>query len=89
MATLSGQDAGATPIFLTPPVDFLNLFKTNHTFIVHFLFQTVTIPFLLIKYTQYYKCVYNTIIKSTTTYGCEGWQIEEKNNNGFGKGLLA
>jgi hypothetical protein len=37
------------------------------------------------------RCVYNTIIKSITTYGCEIWQIKEKiyKNTGFGNGLLA
>jgi hypothetical protein len=36
------------------------------------------------------KCIYNTIIKSVNTYGCEDWQVKKiKNITGFGSGLLA
>jgi hypothetical protein len=39
---------------------------------------------------EYYKkkekCIYNTIIKSFTSYGCEVWQIKEKKRR---KKLLA
>jgi hypothetical protein len=35
------------------------------------------------------KCIYNTIIKSITTYGCEVWQIKKnKKITGFVNGRL-
>jgi hypothetical protein len=36
------------------------------------------------------KCIYNSIIKSITTYICKVWQIKDKIKNiGFGSLLLA